>query len=69
MVVTAVARGGFFEQIGIQPGSIIVSINGIAVNDPIALNKALMNAAKGVARVACITPDGSKVIFNLSLGA
>ena len=69
MVVTAVAKGGFFEQIGIQPGSIIVSINGTAVNDPIALNKALMTAAKGVARVACITPNGSRVIFNISLGA
>ncbi|RYE29798.1 MAG: PDZ domain-containing protein [Sphingobacteriaceae bacterium] len=69
MVVTAIARGGFFEQIGIAPGSIIVSVNGTQVNSPVELNKAFINAAKGTVRVACITPDGSKTIFNLSLGA
>ncbi|MVN21813.1 PDZ domain-containing protein [Mucilaginibacter sp. HMF7410] len=69
MVVTAIARGGFFEQIGIQPGSIIVSINGTEVNNPIELNKAFMTATQGTIRIACITPDGSKIIFNLSLGA
>lgn len=69
MIVTAVARGGFFEQIGIQPGSVIVSVNGNQVNTPIELNKVLMSATKGTIRIACITPDGSKVLFNLSMGA
>ena len=69
MVVTAIARGGFFEQIGIQPGSIIVSVNGSYVNTPVELNKALMDATNGTVRIACITPDGSKILFNLSLGA
>jgi len=69
MVVTAIAQGGFFEQIGIQPGSIIVSVNGSYVNTPVELNKALMDATNGTVRIACITPDGSKILFNLSLGA
>jgi len=69
MLVTAIARGGFFEQIGIQAGSIIVSINGTDVNTPVELNKALMSATKGTARITCLTPDGSRVIFNFSLGA
>lgn len=69
MVVTAIARGGFFEQIGIEPGSIIVSVNGVEVNNPVELNKAFIKATPGTVRIACITPDGSKTIFNLSLGA
>lgn len=68
MVVTAIARGGFFEQIGIEPGSIIVSVNGTEVDNPVELNKAFINATKGTIRIACITPNGSKTIFNLSLG-
>lgn len=69
MLVTAIARGGFFEKIGIQPGSIIVSVNGIQVNTPVELNKTLMSATRGTIRIACITPDGARVLFNLSLGA
>lgn len=69
MLVTAIARGGFFEKVGIQPGSIIVSVNGTQVNTPIELNKTLMSATKGTIRIACITPEGSRVLFNLSLGA
>ncbi|RYY30560.1 MAG: PDZ domain-containing protein [Sphingobacteriaceae bacterium] len=69
MVVTAIARGGFFEQVGIEPGSVIVSVNGVEVNNPVELNKAFTNATPGTVRIACITPDGSKTIFNLSLGA
>ncbi|QJD95739.1 PDZ domain-containing protein [Mucilaginibacter robiniae] len=68
MLVTAIARGGFFEQIGIQPGSIIVSVNGVQVNNPLVLNKTLTAATSGTVRIACITPDGSRVMFNLSLG-
>ncbi len=68
MLVTAIARGGFFEKVGIQPGSIIVSVNGIQVNTPIELNKTLMSATRGTIRIACITPDGSRVLYNLSLG-
>lgn len=69
MVVTATLRGGFFEQIGIQPGAIIVSINGQQTNTPYELNSALMAARRGTVRIACVMPDGSKVLVNLSLGA
>lgn len=69
MVVTATLRGGFFDQVGIPPGSIIVGINGQQTNTPVELNNALMSAARGTVRIACVMPDGSKVLFNLSLGA
>ncbi|GAB2973546.1 trypsin-like peptidase domain-containing protein [Mucilaginibacter puniceus] len=69
MLVTAIARGGFFEKVGIQPGSIIVGVNGVQVNTPMELNKTLMSATRGTIRIACITPEGSRVLFNLSLGA
>jgi len=68
MLVTAVARGGFFEQVGIRPGSIVVGVNGAQVNNPLELNKALTNATTGTIRIACITPERSRVMFNLSLG-
>ncbi len=68
MLVTAIAKGGFFEQIGIQPGSIVIGVNGTEVDNPLALDKALTMAASGTIRLACITPDGLRVIFNLSLG-
>ncbi|QJD98315.1 PDZ domain-containing protein [Mucilaginibacter robiniae] len=68
MLVTAIAPGGFFEQIGIQPGAIVVNVNGIQVNDPVQLAKALTAAASGTIRIACIAPDGSRIMFNLSLG-
>ncbi|RVT98428.1 PDZ domain-containing protein [Mucilaginibacter limnophilus] len=69
MMVTATLRGGFFEQIGVLPGSIIVSINGRQTNTPYELNSALMDATRGTVRIACVMPDGSKVLVNLSLGA
>ncbi|RYE54996.1 MAG: PDZ domain-containing protein [Sphingobacteriales bacterium] len=68
MVVTAIAKGGFFEQIGIQPGSIIVSVNGQQINSPMELDKAFTTGVRGTIRIGCITPDGSRVLFNLSLG-
>jgi serine protease Do len=69
LVITAITPGGLFEQIGIQRGSIIISLNGNRINTSDDLSKAFKAANNGIVRFACITPDGSRIVFNLSLGA
>jgi serine protease Do len=69
LAVTAISPGGLFEQIGIQRGSIIVSVNGDRINTADDLGAAFKAANNGIVRFVCITPDGSRIVFNLSLGA
>jgi S1-C subfamily serine protease len=68
VVVTDVADGGFFYQVGILPGTIIVLINNTVVNSPEDINKALLEAGHGRVQVLGIAPDGSRIAFNFSLG-
>lgn len=68
VVVTDVRSGGFFDQVGIPPGTIIVYINGRAVYSPQDIEAALVSARNGMIQVLAIAPDGSKVAFNFSLG-
>jgi Do/DeqQ family serine protease len=69
VVVTEVYEGGFFDQLGIPAGTIIVYINGKAVYRPQDIEAALMEGANGVIQILAIAPDGSRVAFNFSLGA
>lgn len=68
VVVTNVRRGGFFEQIGIPRGTIIAFINGRPINNPADIDAALLSAQSGLIRIFAIAPDGSKVVFDFSLG-
>lgn len=68
VLVTAVRRGGFFDQAGIPPGTIIAFINSQPVNSPADINAALLEAQRGMIQILAIAPDGSKVIFDFSLG-
>lgn len=68
VVVTDVAPGGFFERIGIPPGTIIVNINGHPINDPKDIDAALLSSQTGTIKIMAIAPDGSRVIFSFSLG-
>ena len=68
VVVTNVLTGGFFDQVGIPMGTIIVYINGNPINDPKDIDLALLSAQRGIIKIFAITPDGSKVIFSFSLG-
>ncbi|MDO9372847.1 MAG: trypsin-like peptidase domain-containing protein [Ferruginibacter sp.] len=69
VVVTRVLRGGFFDQIGIPPGTIIAFINGTEVNNPKEIEAALLEAGNGRIQILGVAPDGSRVAFNFSLGA
>ncbi len=68
VLVTKVLRNGFFDQAGIPPGTIIVFINGKPMNNPVDIDSALLSAQSGLIQILAIAPDGSKVVFNFSIG-
>jgi serine protease Do len=68
VMVTNVLSGGFFDQIGIPSGTIIAFINGKPINNSTDVDLALLSAQRGIIQIFAIAPDGSRVIFNLSLG-
>ncbi|QPH41904.1 trypsin-like peptidase domain-containing protein [Pedobacter endophyticus] len=69
LAVIAVDPAGLFAQIGIQRGSIILSINGGRVNNLEDMKEAFKSASNGIARFECLNPEGLRIVFNLSLGA
>ncbi len=69
ILVTEVRTGGFFHQLGILPGTIIVFINGRTVNTTLEINEALQAAQNGMVQILGIAPDGSRIAFNFSFGA
>jgi serine protease Do len=68
VVVTNVRKGGFFDHNGIPIGTIIAYINGKPINSSKDIDLAFLSAQRGIIQIFAIAPDGSKVIFNLSLG-
>lgn len=69
VLITEIQVGGFFHQMGIPPGTIIVYINGKMVNSTEDINVALMAARNSRVQILGIAPDGSRIAFNFSLGA
>ena len=69
VVVTSVTEGGFFDQVGIPKGTIIIRMNGRFVNSSADVDTALRSAKSGMVRVEGITPDGTRIMFNFSVGA
>jgi len=68
VIVREVLEGGFFDQIGIPRGTIIVIINGKPINTPNDIDQAFLSAQRGLIQILAIAPDGSRVAFNFSLG-
>lgn len=68
MAVSDVKRGGFFDRMGIPKGTIIAYINSKPINNRGDFDAALLSAREGMLQVFAIAPDGSKMIFNISLG-
>jgi len=68
VLVTRVRKDGFFDQAGIPPATIIAFINGRPINNPEDIGMALQSAQSGRIQIFAIAPDGSKVIFNFSIG-
>ncbi|EOR93292.1 HtrA protease/chaperone protein [Arcticibacter svalbardensis MN12-7] len=68
VIVEEIKRDGFFERVGIPPGTIIAFINGKPINNPTDIEKSFLSAQRGLIQIFAIAPDGSKVVFNFSLG-
>lgn len=66
--VASVQPGGFFNKIGIPEGTVIAFINGKVIDSPQDIDAAFLSAQSGMIRIFAIAPDGSKVIFDFSLG-
>ncbi|SDH18466.1 hypothetical protein SAMN05421827_11880 [Pedobacter terrae] len=68
LVVSAVDPKDLFAQIGIPRGTLILSINGGQINSVGDMIAALNSASNGIARFECLSPEGSRIVFNLSMG-
>ncbi|TDN39979.1 deoxyribonuclease HsdR [Hymenobacter sp. UV11] len=68
VVVTEVRAGGFFAQLGIPRGTVIAFINGQPISAPQDIDAALLAAQRGLIQLLAIAPDGSRVVFDFSLG-
>jgi serine protease Do len=68
VVVANIRRGGFFDQIRIPVGTIIAFINSKPINNPNDIDAALLSSQSGLIRIFAFAPDGSKVVFDFSLG-
>lgn len=69
IMIAEIQRGSFFAEVEIPRGTIIVNVNGRAVNNLNELNRALALTRNGMARIAGITPEGIRFITNFPLGA
>lgn len=69
VIVSEIKTGGFFDRLGIPPGTIIAFINGVAINDQRDIDEALVSAQNSLIQILGIAPDGSRIAFNFSLGA
>ncbi len=58
VLVTQVRPGRMFDQLGIEEGSVITSINKVPVNSPEAIDKAISNVKDGILIIAGVSPDG-----------
>jgi S1-C subfamily serine protease len=69
VLVTEVSAGGFFDQIGIPRHTIIAFINGQPIRSVQDIEAALLSAQRGIIQMLAIAPDGSRVVFDFSLGS
>ena len=67
--ISKVAPEGLLAQIGLQSGSIILSVNGYRVNSVADMANIFKASTNGIMRFECLTSDGQRVVFNLSFGA
>ena len=69
VIVTEILTGGLFDQLGIPPGTIIAYINGKSMHKLGDIDRALIEAQNSRVQVLGIAPDGSRIAFDISLGA
>lgn len=68
VLVTQVREGRLFNELEIEEGSVITSINKVPVNSPADIDKALSNIKGGSLFIAGIRPDGSRFNNGYQMG-
>ncbi|EHQ27603.1 protease Do [Mucilaginibacter paludis DSM 18603] len=59
VVVTQVRPGKMFDDLGVEVGSVITSINNMPINSPADIDKALTNLKNGNLKISGIDPQGA----------
>ena len=67
LVVTKVESGGFFDQLELPAGTIIVSINGRSVNKVEDIDAAMSASRNNMASINAITPEGYQMRYQFQV--
>ncbi len=67
LVVTAVQRDGFFDQLEVPVGTIIVSVNGQPINKTTDIDLAISTARNNMATINAITPEGYQMRYQFQV--
>ncbi|WP_026897629.1 Do family serine endopeptidase [Daejeonella oryzae] len=67
LIVTQVRPGGFFDQIELPEGTIIVSINGKAITKVEDIESAISSGKNNMATINAITPDGYQMRYQFQV--
>ncbi len=67
VVVTQIRPGKMFDQLGMEPGSVITSINKTAINSSADIDKAITNIKDGFLVISGMNPDGSSFTNRFQL--
>ena len=67
LMVTDVQRGGFFDQIELPVGTIIVSVNGQPINKAADIDGAISATKNNMAIISAITPEGYQMRYQFQV--
>lgn len=67
LVVTNVQSGGFFDQLEVPVGTIIVSVNGMPVNKAQDIDVAISTTKNNMATINAITPEGYQMRYQFQV--
>ena len=67
LVVTKVESGGFFDQLELPAGTIIVSVNGMPVNKAEDIDVAISTGRNNMATINAITPEGYQMRYQFQV--
>lgn len=67
LVVTNVKPGGFFDQLELPKGTIIVSVNGQPVNKAEDIDVAISTSKNNMATINAITPEGYQMRYQFQV--
>jgi S1-C subfamily serine protease len=67
LLVTNVERGGFFDQIELPAGTILISINGQAIAKTQDIEAAISSTKNNMATINAITPEGYQMRYQFQV--